>query len=164
MTHAAHILPIERRHDRAMARVIRDVMSEFEAEGPGFSRDDPEVDHLTDAYAAEGAGFWVVELDGEVVGGGGFGPLTGGDAFTCELRKMYLLPCTRGRGLGARLLDHILKSARSAGYRRCYLESTESMTAAARLYESRGFRRLDQPLGTTGHQACNVWMLLDWSL
>lgn len=159
---AVHIMPIERAQDAAMARIIREVMSEFGAEGPGTSREDLEVDGLTAAYAEPGAAFHVVTKAGEVVGGGGLAPLRGADPDTCELRKMYLVPHARGHGIGAMLLDHLLAAARALGYRRCYLESLASMTRAIRLYESRGFQRSTAPLGATGHHACDVWMVLEF--
>jgi len=155
------LIPIEERHDQAMARIIRDVMREFGASGSGFSSTDPEVDGLTQSYAIPHAGFFVWEAGGHVVGGGGHAPLRGQGGSVCELRKMYLLPEARGRGLGARLLDHLLTAARADGYRQIYIESFRTMQTAIRLYASRGFRRLEAPLGSTGHHACDVWMLLD---
>ena len=48
------------------------------------------------------AAYFVVELDGRVVGGAGIGPLAEGPAGTCELRKMYFLGEARGQGQGQR--------------------------------------------------------------
>ena len=45
------IRPIEPRDDADMAAVIRHVMPEFGADGPGFAIHDPEVDGLSAAYA-----------------------------------------------------------------------------------------------------------------
>ena len=50
------------------------------------------------AYQSEGAAYYVVELDGKVLGCGGFASLAGGDHLTCELRKMYFKPELRGLG------------------------------------------------------------------
>jgi putative acetyltransferase len=151
------IRAIEPRDDAAMASVIRTVMTEFGATGAGFSINDPEVDFLSRAYAAPRSAFFVIELGGDVVGGAGIAPLAGGDADTCELRKMYFLPTARGRGLGSALLTHCLQAARSAGFTRCYLETLTRMTEAARLYERHGFERVERPLGATGHFTCDRW-------
>jgi putative acetyltransferase len=154
------IRPIETRDDPAMAAVIRTVMPEYGAVGPGFSISDPEVDYLSRAYDRPGAAYFVVEVDGRVVGGGGVAPLVKGDAGTCELRKMYILSEARGLGAGGRLLELCLTSARRLGYARCYIESLASMKGAARLYERAGFRPTPAPLGGTGH-TCDRFYVLD---
>jgi putative acetyltransferase len=144
-----------------MAAVIRRVMPEFGACGPGFALTDPEVEHLARAYARPGCAYFVLELEGHVVGGGGIAPLEGGEPGTCELRKMYLLTEARGRGSGRALLDRCLAAARELGYRRCYLETLTGMDAAMRLYERAGFTRLCAPLGATGHFGCDRWFARD---
>ena len=153
------IRPIEARDDATMAAIIRGVMPEFGACGSGFAINDPEVDWMHRAYSSPRAAYFVVEVDGEVVGGGGVAPLEGGDADTCELRKMYFLPRARGLGAGAKVMELSLGKAREFGFRRCYLETLTGMDAAMRLYERSGFRRIDAPLGATGHGGCDIWYL-----
>jgi putative acetyltransferase len=151
------IRPIARRDDPAMAQIIRSVMTEHGAAGPGFAILDPEVDGMTKAYGRPGHGYWVLVRGERVVGGGGFGQLAGTDDPVCELRKMYFMPEARGVGMGARLLGHILDQAANAGYRTCYLETLRSMGQARRLYEAFGFRHIDGPMGATGHFRCDAW-------
>ena len=91
----------------------------------------------------------------------GIAPLAGGDAGTCELRKMYFLPEARGTGAGARMMARCLDAAREAGFARCYLETLYGMDAAMRLYERSGFHRIDGPMGATGHGGCNTFYLRD---
>jgi putative acetyltransferase len=155
------IRPIAAGDDPAMAAVIRAVMPEFGAVGDGFAINDPEVDWMHRAYAIDRAAYFVVEDAGQVTGGGGVAPLLGGDADTCELRKMYFLPRLRGRGAGTALMARCLDAARDSGFRRCYLETLRGMDAAMKLYERSGFRRIDLPLGATGHGGCNAFYLLD---
>ena len=88
------------------------------------------------------------------------GPLKGAEEDVCELRKMYFLPELRGTGMGSKLLRRILDSARQAGFQRCYLETIRAMEQARKLYTEFGFTPLDQPLGNTGHCACNQHMVL----
>src|SRR5205823_9533369 len=89
---AYRIDPMRRAHNREVAALIRTVMPEFGASGPGFAIMDPEVDDMHGAYRGRAAYFVVVRReDGVVVGGGGMAPLTGGPGDTCELRKMYFL-------------------------------------------------------------------------
>ena len=155
------IRPIQADDDAAMAAVIRTVMPEFGACGSGFAISDPEVDWMSRAYSAPRSAYFVVERDGVVLGGGGVAQLEGGDAGTCELRKMYFLPEARGLGAGAAMMAHCLDAARGFGFSRCYLETLTGMDAAMRLYERSGFRRIDGPMGATGHGGCNTFYLLD---
>lgn len=150
---------IEPQDNTVVADIIRLVMTEFKAVGGGFSIDDAEVDDMFNAYAPERSAFYVVELDGRVLGCGGFGPLSGADEDTCELRKMYFKSELRGLGVGTRLLNLCLEEAASAGYRYCYLETMDSMEQAKRLYGKHGFRYLEKPMGNTGHTGCGTWMV-----
>ena len=115
---------------------------------------------MFEAYPAPKAGFFVIEKDHTVLGCGGFAPLIDGEPDVCELRKMYYRPELRGKGQGARMLEHILDAARASGYRQCYLETLESMAHAQRLYKRYGFEVHDGPMGNTGHSACNRFMTL----
>lgn len=155
------VRPIEARDDATIATIIRTVMPEFGAVGCGFAIADPEVDWMHRAYAAPRCAYFVVERDGVVEGGGGIAPLEGGDADTCELRKMYFLPSLRGLGAGAALMAQCLDAARAAGFTRCYLETLTGMDAAMRLYARSGFQRIDAPMGATGHGGCNTFFLRD---
>ncbi len=153
------IRPIEAGDDARIASIIRTVMPEYGAVGEGYSIVDAEVDAMSDAYAGDAAAYFVALVDGEVIGGAGIGPLVGGPLDVCELKKMYLLREARGLGLGRRLMERCLDAARAAGYERCYLETLEHMTEARGLYESRGFRPLEAPMGATGHTGCNGWYI-----
>jgi putative acetyltransferase len=154
--------------DRAsVARLIRTVMPEFGAQGPGFAIHDPEVEDMFGAYQEPRSGYFVVTRGGSrageevVVGGGGYAPLVGGDGKTCELRKMYFLPEVRGLGIGQKVLDECLVRARRAGFTRMYLETLAAMSQARALYERSGFRRLERPMGATGHFGCNSFYVRD---
>jgi putative acetyltransferase len=153
--------PIAPADDAAVAAIIRTVMPEFGACGSGFAINDPEVDRMCATYAQPRSAYWVVERGGRVVGGGGIAPLRGGDPETCELQKMYFLPELRGLGLGRELLALCLARAREHGFRRCYLETLKGMAAAQRLYAAAGFRKIEAPLGRTGHFSCDTFYLLD---
>ena len=156
-----HIRPIHQSDNPAVAGIIRQVMTEFGAVGCGFSINDAEVDAMFEAYPAPASAFFVVEREDIVLGCGGIAPLQGGDAGTCELRKMYFLPELRGTGMGHRLLGIILDAARAAGYSLCYLETVEAMDQARKLYTKHGFAPIAHALGNTGHTSCNRFMTLD---
>lgn len=141
----------------AVAAIIRDVMTEHRCNGAGFAIHDPEVDAMPRHYPGGDARYYVVEQDGEVLGGGGFARLAGTAATdgTCELRKMYFRPSLRGHGLGKALLALLLDEMRAAGYRRCYLETTSWMQTAQHLYRAAGFAEQGAAEGCTGHHGCD---------
>jgi putative acetyltransferase len=153
--------PIRPEDDAAVAAIIRAVMPEFGADGPGFAIHDLEVAHMHAAYSVPGAAFFVVEEGGRVLGGAGIAALTGGEPGVCELRKMYFLPEARGKGLGELLLCRCLEAAKALGYRTCYLETLTGMDQAIRLYKKLGFQPLCAPLGRTGHGGCDHWFAKD---
>jgi putative acetyltransferase len=157
------VRPIRHEDDGSVAAIIRDVMTEFFCNRAGFAIHDAEVDAMTQAYAAPGSEFYVVERERRVLGCGGFGPLAGlaPSERTCELRKMYYRKELRGRGAGERLLRHLLARMVGHGYRRCYLETTDQMAAARRLYERLGFVPIERCLGATGHHGCNRYYVRD---
>ena len=153
------IRPIEPRDDAAVAAIIRVVMPEFGAGGAGFAIHDAEVGAMSVAYARPRCAYFVVEVEGKVLGGAGIAPLEGGEASTCELRKMYFMPALRGLGAGRALIERCLDAARAAGFSRCYLETLTGMDAAQRLYVAAGFAPIPAALGATGHFSCNRFYL-----
>jgi putative acetyltransferase len=155
------IRPSTRADDGAIARIIRAVMPEFGASGPGFAINDPEVDEMYAAYSAPRHAYFVVERDGAVLGGGGVAPLTNGAPHLCELRKMYFMPALRGLGAGRALIDHCLDVARGFGFTQCSLETLTGMDAAQKLYLASGFRRIPAAMGNTGHFSCDRFFLRD---
>jgi len=150
------IRPITAHDDTRMASIIRSVMPEFGAKGDGFAINDPEVDWMSRAYSAPRSAYYVVELEGLVMGGGGIAPLEGAsNPRICELRKMYFMPALRGQGAGMALMDTCLAKAREFSFELCYLETLTGMDSAMALYHKAGFRSLDKPMGNTGHGGCN---------
>jgi len=153
------IRSIETRDDKTVASIIRTVMPEFGADGPGFAIHDAEVDAMSAAYAKPRSAYFVIERNGTVEGGAGVAPLDGGDDDVCELRKMYFLGSLRGLGAGRAAIERCLDAARAFGFRRCYLETLTGMDAAQKLYLANGFARIDHAMGSTGHHGCNRFYL-----
>lgn len=152
------IRKIRAKDNAVVTEIIRKVMAVFDCIGDGYSSSDPEVEAMSEYYHPPLAAYYVVEVDGVVLGCGGIAPLEGGDKAICELRKMYFLPELRGAGIGHALLQHCLNEARKMGYNYCYLETMEGMSAARKLYSRAGFQDLQQTMGDTGHSYCEMWM------
>ncbi|WP_421149143.1 bifunctional helix-turn-helix transcriptional regulator/GNAT family N-acetyltransferase [Aeromonas dhakensis] len=156
------IRPITPADNPAIAAVVRAVSAEYGLTADkGYGVADPNLDFLHETYLGERSRYWVIEgPDGSILGGGGIAPLAGEEGQVCELQKMYFMPSLRGLGLGRRLVLQALDEARSLGYQRCYLETTAVLREATALYESLGFEHLPGPLGSTGHDACEICMVL----
>ena len=154
------IRPIAAGDDAALARAIRDTLTEHGAAKPGTAYYDAATDHLSALFArTPRSAYFVAEQAGAVLGGGGIFPTPGLPPDTVELVKLYLLPAARGRGVGKALINNCLQAARAAGYARVYLETMPELTQAVPLYEQLGFTYLPQPLGDSGHFGCQLWML-----
>ena len=144
----------------AIAAVIRQVSAEYGLTADkGYTVADPNLDELYELYSQPGAAYWVVEQNGQVVGGGGVAPLTCSEPDICELQKMYFMTSARGQGLAKKLALMALDHARQQGFKRCYLETTAFLKEAIGLYEHLGFEHIAEPLGCTGHVDCEVRML-----
>jgi ribosomal protein S18 acetylase RimI-like enzyme len=127
------IVPLEARHLPGFLALVSDTLREF-----GFVPDsdlDPDLDEPDRYYAA----LWVAELDGKVVGSVALRDLSDGEL---QLKRMYLRPSQRGRGLGKQLLTTALDWARASGADTIQLDTSERMQAAQGLYEAYGFRRV----------------------
>jgi len=152
---------IEAQHDEQICFIIKCVGREFGAIGEGYGPSDPEVEAMSQFYSdATLSRYFVAQLNGVIVGGGGIAAFNNSENDkTCELRKLFLLPESRGLGMGKQLAEACLQYAKHSGYQRCYLDTLSGMKSAIGLYEKLGFTHLDQPLQGTIHGGCDVWML-----
>ena len=154
------IRPIEERDNPVLAKVVRDTLAEFGANRPGTVYYDVTTDALYQLFNSKPRGlYYVAEINGEVVGGGGLFPTDGLPDDTCELAKMYLLPLARGKGLGRLLIEKIIEEAKNLGYKNIYLESMPELKQALKTYEKFGFNYLSGPMGNSGHFGCELWMV-----
>lgn len=153
------IRPIEEADNEAIKEVIQKVLTSFGANRPGFAFVDPELENMHRAYSAPRSSYYILELEGKVVGGAGIAPLKGASTDYGELVKMYFLPSARGLGYGRKIINTCLQDAIRFKFTHCYLETLQSMKTAQYLYADFGFSSLEKPFGSTGHSGCNVWMM-----
>ena len=99
----------------------------------GMPSGDPAV------FAAPGGVFLVIYEDGRPVAGGGVKRLADGIG---EIKRMYVVPDARGRGVARRLLIALEGAARELGYARVRLDTGAEQPHARALYESAGYREI----------------------
>lgn len=106
-----------------------------------MSKAPPESNHALDleGLRAPEVTVWTVWQDGALLGCGALKELDPGHG---EIKSMHTDAAHRGKGVGARLLSHILEVARRRGYGRLSLETgtRETFPAAHGLYARFGFR------------------------
>ena len=150
---------IEQADNTALAMIIRNALTEFNANKPGTVYFDDSTDHLYELFQQQQGVYHVAVFNELVVGGAGIIHTTGLAADTCELVKLYLSPEVRGKGIGKALMDRCIDAAKKAGYKKVYLETMPELIAAIPMYEQFGFTYLSGPLGNSGHTGCDIWMI-----
>ncbi len=153
------IRKIEPQDNQTLAVVIRNVFEELNAPKEGTAYADPILDTLFEVYQKPRSIYFVVEKNGKIYGGGGLAPLQNASNEYCELQKMYFTPEIRGKGFGRQIIEKCLAFAKENNFTYCYLETLPYMQNARKLYEKSGFSYLDKPVGGTGHNSCDVWMI-----
>ena len=153
------IRPLEPADVPALLTIISNSRAEYGIAERGVELLEPADHALYATYQRQRSLYFVALLGVEVVGGAGIAPLVGADPLTCELQRMYLRSDVRGRRIGDALLQRCLQAAKQFLYVRCYLETVAQMHAALGFYARHGFRDLQAPLGRTGHQHNDRWMM-----
>jgi putative acetyltransferase len=144
-----------------IAKVIRSVLKEHGVDKPGTVYTDPTTDALFELFQTSGSIYWIAKIDGEIIGGCGIFPTTGLPQGYAELVKLYVSSSSRGKGIGYQLMEICFESARKMGYKKLYLETLPELNKAVSLYQRLGFEFLKEPLGDSGHFACDIWMEKD---
>lgn len=116
---------------RALAAALGDELLDRYAGRAGSGAEAP----ASDFEPPDGA-FLVGYEDGEPIGCGG---LCRYDERTAEIRRMYVIPAARGRGLSRVLLAALEDEGRQLGYSAVRLETGDRQSEAIRLYQSAGY-------------------------
>lgn len=118
---------------------VRDLFREYGA-SIGVSLDFQDFDHelrsLPGEYASPRGALLLARVDTARAGCAGLRPLA---ATIAELKRLYVRPEFRGRGVGRRLTEEAIRLARSLRYDHLRLDTLPTMAAAIALYRSMGF-------------------------
>jgi putative acetyltransferase len=119
-----------------------------------FQNFDEELANLPGGYAPPGGRLLLAEYEGALAGCVALHKLDArneaeSDRYfvagseVCEMKRLYLRPAFRGKGLGRALADRIIAEARRIGYRRMRLDTVEPvMKDAVAMYRLLGFREI----------------------
>ncbi len=114
---------------------MRGVFTCFERE----ARHHREMEEIEAAYGPPGGVFLLAWAAGEAAGCIALRDLGGG---ACEMKRLYVRPAHRGRGLGRVLAEAVVAEARRLGYTLMRLDTLPWMREAHALYRSMGFREI----------------------
>ena len=116
---------------------------------------------MSQFYSDDLNSFYIVALvNNSVVGGCGIAPFNSSKE-VCELKKLFLLPESRGFGVGKECIIRCLNYAKNKGFTQCYLDTLSTMKSAISLYSHLDFKQLKKPMNGTLNKKCDVWMIKD---
>jgi putative acetyltransferase len=121
----------------------RDLFLEY-AESLGFSlcfqSFDKELAELPGDYAPPDGRLLLAECEGQPAGCVALHKL---DSKVCEMKRLYLRPQFRGKGLGRALAETVIAEAGAIGYERMRLDTVEPvMKDAVAMYRRLGFKEI----------------------
>jgi len=104
-----------------------------------FQNFDKEVAALPGEYASPDGLLLLVKVDQKDAGCVALRKI---DGSTCEMKRLYVRPEFRGKGLGRQLAIAVIGEAIKIGYSSMRLDTIPSMEEAIPLYRSLGFREI----------------------
>jgi putative acetyltransferase len=105
-----------------------------------FQGFDKELAELPGDYAPPEGRLLLADIGGEVAGCVALHKI---DNDTCEMKRLYVRPQFRGKGLGKALAEHIIREARAIGYKKLRLDTVEPvMRTAVAMYRQLGFHEI----------------------
>lgn len=125
--------------------IVRELFLEYsESVGAGFCFQgfSEELAQLPGEYARPWGRLFLAFDDKDDSQVAGCGAVRRIDADTCEMKRFYVRPAFRGKGLGRELVHALIGAAREIGYARMRLDTLPLMTTAIALYRALGFREI----------------------
>lgn len=117
-------------------RLVREYAASLDVD-LSFQNFDRELQHFTTEYAAPQGAFILAEDAGQYVACIGLRQFSDDVG---EIKRLYVVPAARGRGLGRLLVERIIVAAREIGYRSLLLDTLPFMKEAQVLYVALGFK------------------------
>jgi putative acetyltransferase len=110
-----------------------------------FQNFDQELANLPGDYSPPHGRLLLAEYEGQLAGCVALHKLSSEHGYKlCEMKRLYLRPQFRGKGLGRALTDRIIAEARQSGYQRMRLDTVEPvMKDAVAMYRRLGFREIE---------------------
>jgi GNAT superfamily N-acetyltransferase len=140
---AASVTVREVADESDLAAVRRLVLMHAQARSttPGVEHMRADAERLPGPYGPPRGGIWLAAGGDEGVGCVALRPLEDDAA---EVKRMFVHPDWRGRGVGRALIGALLDGARTRGYGVVRLGTLDDMAAARALYQSLGFTPIDR--------------------
>lgn len=153
--------PITNKDNQAMKTIIQDSLESYGLAIPGTAYFDPELGFLSTYYKKTArSNYWVIEKEGEVVGGCGIAPYNESND-TAELQKLYIKPSEQGKGYSSVLIKQAIEFAKENHYASIYIETSSILEKANQIYPRFGFTQLKRALLNSKHTEMDRWFLLD---
>ncbi len=111
-----------------------------------------------DAYYPPHGRIYLAKYDGEIAG---VGCLKKIDCDIGEIKRMYVRPEYRRKGIGKAILDQLIAGARLIGYIKIRLDSPKAFSASHNLYQSRGFQFVDPYPGSEGAAQADLFVFME---
>ena len=141
---------------KAIQELLVEYASMVVAEDPQYAdfleiqRFDSEVANPEEKYGRPGCRLYLVEADGAPAGCIAMQKL---DEARCEMKRLYIRPAFRGKGIARRLVEMLLADARQDGYEAMVLDTFPFLRHALHLYRDMGFYEIssynNSPLAST---------------
>lgn len=117
---------------------------------------DEELEHLDIKYGLPSGRLYLALCDRKLAGCIGLRKI---DDQNCEMKRLYVRPAFRGKNIGSRLIQQILKDAKEIGYSHMLLDTLPFLKSAIHMYKAYGFYEIpsynDSPMNTS------IYMKLD---
>lgn len=117
---------------------------------------DEELEHLEKKYGLPDGRLYLAFYHGELAGCIGLRKI---DEWNCEMKRLYVRPAFRGKKIGSKLVQQIIKDAKDIGYSYMLLDTLPFLKSAINMYETIGFYEIpsynDSPMTTS------IYMKLD---